>query len=102
MGEDLNLNEIMKRPEVRQAVKQFRKNPKDIMKMLNESMKFMAKFESFSDTYLGVYDSKGNQLRKGDRDIIFEALGQLLDEISEIKQQLAEINDKIDKIMLKE
>ena len=44
--------------------------------------------KAFIITYMGEYDSKGNQLRKGDRDYIFESLERIENELKELKEKI--------------
>ena len=43
---------------------------------------------AFIVTYMGEYDSKGNQIRKGDRDYIFESLEKIEKELEELKKKV--------------
>lgn len=56
--------------------------------LLNDVSKAAELLTSFAQTYLGVYDEKGNQLEKGDRDYIFEALERIERKLEEIESKL--------------
>ena len=50
---------------------------------------------SFAQTYLGVYDENGNQIEKGDRDYLFEALEKIEKKLEILEKEIKEIKKKL-------
>ena len=59
-----------------------------IANLLQDAQVTGAYIKSFALTYLGEYNEKGEQIRKGDRDYIFEKLDELEKKIDKILEML--------------
>ena len=64
---------------------------KDVKRMINDVRKAAHYLSGFAETYLGVYDDKGKQVEKGDRDYIFEKLDRAIALLEEISSKLDEL-----------
>lgn len=62
---------------------------KKVQKLLGNMSETAALLMSFAQTYLGVYNEKGEQLEKGDRDYLFEALERIEKRLEEIEKKLS-------------
>jgi len=66
----------------------------DKLKPVIESMQIAAaELRAFAITYLGEYNEKGEQLRKGDRDYIFEYLEVIKQRLDSIEKRLDELRN---------
>ena len=50
---------------------------------------------SFAQTYLGIYDENGNQVEKGDRDYLFEALEKIEKKLETLEREIEGIKKKL-------
>ena len=78
-------------------------NLKDMLKLANskEGKNVITKvtnaataLRGFAETYLGIYNEKGEIVQKGDRDYYFEYFEQILAELKEIKELLKNLENK--------
>ncbi len=66
----------------------------DKLKPVIESMQIAAAdLRAFALTYLGEYNGKGEQVRKGDRDYIFEYLDDIKQRLDSIEKKLEELRN---------
>ncbi len=64
----------------------------DKLKPVLESMQVAAaELRAFAITYLGEYNEKGEQVRKGDRDYIFEYLENITKRLDELEKKIDEL-----------
>jgi len=64
----------------------------DKLKPVIESMQIAAAdLRAFALTYLGEYNEKGEQVRKGDRDYIFEYLENIARRLDELEKKIDEL-----------
>lgn len=68
---------------------------KNVGRLVKNMEKVAAQLLGFIDTYMGVYDDKGNQIEKGDRDYFSEAFDRIEKKLAEIENRLSVIEDKL-------
>jgi len=65
-------------------------------KMTIDSVKSAAlSIKAFCDTYIGIYNEKGEQEKKGDRDHYFELFDEILEKLNNIEKRLDELEAKL-------
>ena len=91
-----SMSSLMNNPAIKNFQKKMKENPTMITDTVESIRTATLKLNGFIDTYIGVYDEKGNQIEKGDRDIIFETLAKILENQKMILERLDKLDSKED------
>ena len=68
---------------------------KKLNKLVSQMGEVAAQLMGFAQTYMGIYDDKGNQIEKGDRDYLFETLDRIEKKLAEIEDKLKTVEDRL-------
>jgi len=76
------------------VLKSIMKN-KGMQKLLGQMELASNYLMGFAQTYLGEFDEKGNQIEKGDRDVFYEMLSNILSKLEELEKKIEELEQKL-------